>query len=407
MRPLALTLLSILFILPAIVLAQSGLVPCDGPECDICSFVQLADNLIDFLVYASTLIATIMFAYAGYELLTSGGNPSARSSAKSIIQNVLIGFVAILASWLIIDTVMKALFTDSELATDTTLVGTGKPWQDILCSFQSVVPEHLKFTFFGNPTNLPVGGGAVTLTWMSSGTGDCVASGAWTGVRPTSGSETVTVTASQTFSLSCPDAEGTLVSQSVSVTVASLYSGPGICEAPEDTANPCHPDNLTLHFGAANANQASQVCMVESGNGNIGAESGVDRLLSDGRKPFSIGLFQINLVANNLDTGECGNLMCSNAFEVDTTCADRLRSRDPEFCRASFPASLQSWCTSGGPNPESYCSVVKIDPASQLLYNNCVSRAKNAACNLSKASQLFRSAGGWSPWSYTARKCGF
>lgn len=132
-RLLASIALFVVILLPTPALAAGGLVPCDGPDCDICSIVSLAHNGLNFLILAATLIATILFAYAGYEMLVNADNSGAISKAKGIFTDVLIGFVILLASWLIIDTVMRVLFTDSQL-------GAGRPWQDILCSYRSQPP---------------------------------------------------------------------------------------------------------------------------------------------------------------------------------------------------------------------------------------------------------------------------
>ncbi len=97
----------------SVVYAQNeGLVPCDGsPEnpCDACALVTLADTLISFLFTVLTLIVVLMIVYTGFKLVVSQGDPGAWSGAKSMFTNVVIGFVIILAAWLIVDTFMKVL----------------------------------------------------------------------------------------------------------------------------------------------------------------------------------------------------------------------------------------------------------------------------------------------------------
>jgi hypothetical protein len=62
-------------------------------------------------------------------------------------------------------------------------------------------------------------GGSSTLSWSSSNATSCTASGAWTGAKATSGSETRTsLTANSTFTLTCTGGGGSAV-QSVIVTV--------------------------------------------------------------------------------------------------------------------------------------------------------------------------------------------
>lgn len=63
-------------------------------------------------------------------------------------------------------------------------------------------------------------GSLVTLTWSSTNATACTASGAWSGTRPTAGSEQVgPLTQSATYSLSCSGASSTSASAFASVTV--------------------------------------------------------------------------------------------------------------------------------------------------------------------------------------------
>ena len=69
-----------------------------------------------------------------------------------------------------------------------------------------------------NPTSVASGGSA-TLTWSSTDATSCLATGAWTGGKATSGSETPgPLTTTSTFTLSCSGAGGS-ANQSVTVTV--------------------------------------------------------------------------------------------------------------------------------------------------------------------------------------------
>ena len=118
--------LGLFFLIPPMIVAAQGLglVPCNGPECQACHLVSLADNILDFLVMISAFIAAIMFAVAGLKLATSAGNASKVSQAKESMTNILIGFIILLAAWLIVDTIMK-VFTTGE--------GRLGTWNDIEC----------------------------------------------------------------------------------------------------------------------------------------------------------------------------------------------------------------------------------------------------------------------------------
>ncbi len=127
---LALLSLSFGFISPDIVMAE-GIVPCsgvgDGPSgvCETCHFVQLGNNLVQWLVGAMAAIATVAIVIGGLNMATAGGDTGKISHGKELIQNALIGFVILLAAWLIIDTIMKTLVGD-------TVPGFG-PWNEISC----------------------------------------------------------------------------------------------------------------------------------------------------------------------------------------------------------------------------------------------------------------------------------
>ena len=52
-------------------------------------------------------IAAIMFAYAGFELVTSGGSTEKKSKAKEIFTNVAIGLVLSAGAFVIIHTILS------------------------------------------------------------------------------------------------------------------------------------------------------------------------------------------------------------------------------------------------------------------------------------------------------------
>ena len=64
-------------------------------------------------------------------------------------------------------------------------------------------PTISTFTTVGNNLSLPAGGGPITLTWSSINTTSCTASNGWSGTKPTSGSETIVVSSTATYDLTC------------------------------------------------------------------------------------------------------------------------------------------------------------------------------------------------------------
>lgn len=101
------------------------LVVCEGDQCNACNLVKLANNVIRFLIVLSVLLATIMFIYAGFLFVTSGGNQAQLQKGKGMFKDVLIGIIILLTGFLIVDTVMKTLAGNS-------LMGGG-PWNQIQC----------------------------------------------------------------------------------------------------------------------------------------------------------------------------------------------------------------------------------------------------------------------------------
>ncbi len=88
----------------------SGLVTCKGTDCGFVELMKQIKKLMDVVLKDFALpIAAIMFAYAGFELVTSGGETSKREKAKKIFINVAIGLVIVAAAWLIVEAVLSIL----------------------------------------------------------------------------------------------------------------------------------------------------------------------------------------------------------------------------------------------------------------------------------------------------------
>ena len=98
--------------MPVVSLAQ-GLVPCDNTKipCDFNALMKLINIVINFILYFMAIpIAAIMFAYAGFLMITAGGEAAgARTKAKTIFTNAIIGLVLAAACWLIIKTILSIL----------------------------------------------------------------------------------------------------------------------------------------------------------------------------------------------------------------------------------------------------------------------------------------------------------
>ena len=87
-------------------------VPCDGSvakPCDFNALVVLANNIISIGIYLAILVAVAMFAFAGWLYLTSAGDTGKMKQAHTIFTNAALGFVFVLAAWLIITLILDTL----------------------------------------------------------------------------------------------------------------------------------------------------------------------------------------------------------------------------------------------------------------------------------------------------------
>lgn len=78
-------------------------------QCGYDDLVQLAINLINFMIMLSTFLAVAVFAFVGIKLLTSGGNERAKDEGKEMAFKVLKGYLWILGAWLLVYTISKVL----------------------------------------------------------------------------------------------------------------------------------------------------------------------------------------------------------------------------------------------------------------------------------------------------------
>ena len=105
-------IVSVLLATPSLSLA-AGLVSCGGagePACDWNGLMSLINTVIHFLLfYMAIPIAAIMFAYAGFELVSSGGSTEKRGIAKKVFTSAVIGLILAVAAWLIVSTVLSIL----------------------------------------------------------------------------------------------------------------------------------------------------------------------------------------------------------------------------------------------------------------------------------------------------------
>jgi uncharacterized membrane-anchored protein YitT (DUF2179 family) len=87
-----------------------------GEIIEPCTFnhlLTMVNNVVDFVLFRLALpIAAILFAYAGFMLITSGGEVGKKKKALGVFWNVGLGLVIMAAAWLIINTILSILGFD-------------------------------------------------------------------------------------------------------------------------------------------------------------------------------------------------------------------------------------------------------------------------------------------------------
>ena len=110
---------------PAGGLVGSSNIGCSGFDCQLCNVMRAVNNIISFLFYLGTIIAVLLFIYAGAKMMMAGGDSGAVSEAKNIFWNIIIGVVIMLCAYLVVDTVLKSV-----LSGNAQRYG---PWNEIQC----------------------------------------------------------------------------------------------------------------------------------------------------------------------------------------------------------------------------------------------------------------------------------
>lgn len=106
------TLVLLIILSPLVVFADSaqGLVPnCEGATCDFEDFIQLITNVVNFAVKVAIAFSAVVFAYAGWLYLTSGGDEGKIKQAHELFIKVLWGFLFALGAFLIVQLITQQL----------------------------------------------------------------------------------------------------------------------------------------------------------------------------------------------------------------------------------------------------------------------------------------------------------
>lgn len=109
--------------------AEAQLVPCgtkSTPPCTWADLVKLANNIVNFLVFISSMLGVIAFCYAGFLYITAAGDGGKIEQAHHIFKMVVIGIFFVLGGWLLIATILKVLVGDSDTAGINSFIDFGK-----------------------------------------------------------------------------------------------------------------------------------------------------------------------------------------------------------------------------------------------------------------------------------------
>lgn len=102
---------------------MSKLLPdCPNGICGWCDLFQLGQNVINFLIEISLVLAVAFIVYGGIMLMVQSNKPEKLQANRQIIWSAVIGVVIALASWVILNTFFHLLTG-----------GLNWPWDQIQC----------------------------------------------------------------------------------------------------------------------------------------------------------------------------------------------------------------------------------------------------------------------------------
>ena len=71
---------------------------------------MLLHNILEFAIFQlAPILVTLMVAVGGFLMLTAAGSAGRFAKGIDFIKNALIGYIIVLASWLIVNTVLQQL----------------------------------------------------------------------------------------------------------------------------------------------------------------------------------------------------------------------------------------------------------------------------------------------------------
>ncbi|OGZ60957.1 MAG: hypothetical protein A2919_00420 [Candidatus Spechtbacteria bacterium RIFCSPLOWO2_01_FULL_43_12] len=122
--------LAVIFLFPWAPEAQAAIVQCGGrgqAACTFCDFFILIHNAIEFALFnLGPVLVALMIMIGGFYILTGAGNPAQVAKGKNTVQWAILGYVLMMAAWLIVNTIFMVIDLNTSWA------GLGK-WYEINC----------------------------------------------------------------------------------------------------------------------------------------------------------------------------------------------------------------------------------------------------------------------------------
>ncbi|MBP7770351.1 MAG: TrbC/VirB2 family protein [Candidatus Pacebacteria bacterium] len=409
-------------------------------NCDICAMGQMAQNIINFLLGLTIPAAALLFAWAGILFFSSRGVPEQINRAKKIFKTVVIGFVIAISAWLLVNTVIQMLVTGTAYqdgswkslnCTATRILRQEQIQKTINEYLSSSLPglQSYSGSFVSNTGECPAGSepqggrcidntggrpidvGPVTNGGpVAAGIGGCAAGDELT-------AENFCISASN-GGVYTPGAATSGSGPNTSCPAGYVYSGDdgGYCQNPNKDSdwvescptgyvysrneggyceNPNNPNDWKEVPGTSGANVPSSPSQTGVGNCSLaaaesfgsnaavmsciaGRESSCNPLIA-GDQGYSIGLYQINMTANNV-TCNGATINCPRAFNGSYSCRN---GQCGAYKNGQYLGPVQT-----------------IDAG---LAAECKSVLQNPACNVETAQQVLNTPRGLNNWSTYAQ----
>lgn len=116
-----LVVFNLIILLPLLVsgeTADTGLIGCSGPDCNINHLFGTLQNLIAKALQIGIGFVAIIFAYAGWTYMTANGDSAKIKQANGMFTKAAIGFVIALSAFLIVKLLLEATGAKDKLMID-------------------------------------------------------------------------------------------------------------------------------------------------------------------------------------------------------------------------------------------------------------------------------------------------